>query len=86
MLYLGVDGSANAGLTLPWLAVVPGAVAAACLTSPRVCDCFAYRANAGDLEGFAASPCYSCCDPCCSGGVGTRGRSAALPFTGPATC
>ena len=37
-----------------WLAVVPGAVAAACLTSPRFRDRFAYRADAGATSrGFA---------------------------------
>jgi hypothetical protein len=29
LLYFGVGGSASAGLTLPWLAVIPGAFAAA---------------------------------------------------------
>jgi uncharacterized membrane protein YbhN (UPF0104 family) len=35
LLYLGIGGSAPASVTLPWLAVIPGALIAAWLTSPR---------------------------------------------------
>jgi uncharacterized membrane protein YbhN (UPF0104 family) len=35
LVYLHVGGHAPASVTLPWLAVVPGALAAAWLTSPR---------------------------------------------------
>jgi uncharacterized membrane protein YbhN (UPF0104 family) len=35
LLFLGIGGSAPASVTLPWLAVVPGVIGAAWLTSPR---------------------------------------------------
>jgi uncharacterized membrane protein YbhN (UPF0104 family) len=43
LLFLGVDGSAGADLTLPWLAVVPGVLAAWWVTSPVRRQRFRYR-------------------------------------------
>lgn len=54
LLYLGIDGKADASLTLPWLLVVPGAVAAAWLTAPARRHRFRYRASRGIVaRGFA---------------------------------
>jgi uncharacterized membrane protein YbhN (UPF0104 family) len=53
-----VDGEdISPGLTLPWLAVIPGALAAIWLTSPRRADRYAkLRPGAGRIrEGFAHS-------------------------------
>ncbi|HEY7603792.1 MAG TPA: lysylphosphatidylglycerol synthase domain-containing protein [Gaiellaceae bacterium] len=54
LLFLGIGGSAPASVTLPWLAVVPGAIAAAWLTSPKRKDRFESRASDPWLKrGFA---------------------------------
>lgn len=54
LLYLGVGGSVPASVTLPWLAVVPGALAAAWLTSPKRVKRFDAGKDAGLLRrGFA---------------------------------
>ena len=54
LVYFGVGGSASASVTLPWLAVVPGALIAEWLTSPRRKDRFAYSASDGWFaRGFA---------------------------------
>jgi len=54
LLYFGIGGSAPASVTLPWLAVVPGAVAAAWLTSPRRVRKLAEPSGRGRLRrGFA---------------------------------
>ena len=50
LVLLGVGGSAPASVTLPWLAVIPGAIGAAWLTSARRGDRFAYSAGAGWLR------------------------------------
>ena len=52
--YLDVGGSAPASMTLPWLAVVPGALAAAWLTSPKRAKKFDSGKNTGRIRrGFA---------------------------------
>ena len=54
LLYLGIGGSAPASVTLPWLAVVPGGLAAAWLTSPERVKKFDAGKDAGRLRrGFA---------------------------------
>ena len=55
LLYLGIGGSADGTVTLPWLAVIPGAIIAAWLTSPKRKGRFVgYAAGAGWLRrGFA---------------------------------
>ena len=54
LLYLGIGGSASASVTLPWLAVVPGALAAAWLTSPKRVRKFEAGKDASRLRrGFA---------------------------------
>ena len=54
LLYLDVGGHVPASITLPWLAVVPGAVAAAWLTSPKRAKKFDAGKDAGRLRrGFA---------------------------------
>lgn len=50
VLYLGLDGRAEAALTLPWLAVVPGVFAAWWLTSPGRVKRFGYSASDGALR------------------------------------
>ena len=50
LLYLGIGGSAPASVTLPWLAVVPGALAAAWLTSPERVKRFDAGKDAGRLR------------------------------------
>jgi uncharacterized membrane protein YbhN (UPF0104 family) len=50
LVYLRIGGSAADEVTLPWLAVVPGAAAAAWLTSPRGRERFRYRADAGRVS------------------------------------
>jgi uncharacterized membrane protein YbhN (UPF0104 family) len=50
LLYFGIGGKASASLTLPWLAVLPGAVLAAWLTSPGRGDRFTYRADERTLR------------------------------------
>ena len=47
LLVLGIGGSASASVALPWLAVVPGALLAAWLTSPRRGQRFAYSSSKG---------------------------------------
>ena len=47
LVYFGIGGSASAGVTLPWLAVVPGAAAAAWLTSPVRIERFTYSRGGG---------------------------------------
>jgi uncharacterized membrane protein YbhN (UPF0104 family) len=46
LVYLGVGGHAPGSVTLPWLAVVPGALAAAWLTSPKQVRRFRAGTNA----------------------------------------
>ncbi len=54
LLYFGIGGSAPASVTLPWLAVVPGALAAVWLTSPERVERFEAGKNAGRIRrGFA---------------------------------
>jgi uncharacterized membrane protein YbhN (UPF0104 family) len=54
LLVLGLGGSAPASVALPWLAVVPGALLAAWLTSPKRKDRFESSAGDGWLRrGFA---------------------------------
>jgi uncharacterized membrane protein YbhN (UPF0104 family) len=54
LLYAGLDGSAPASLTLPWLAVFLGALLAVWLTSPRNEQRFGYDGRHGILRrGFA---------------------------------
>jgi uncharacterized membrane protein YbhN (UPF0104 family) len=54
LLFFDVGGSAPPSVTLPWLAVVPGAVAAAWLTSPKRVKRFDAGKDAGRLRrGFA---------------------------------
>lgn len=54
LLFLGVGGSAPASVTLPWLAVVPGAAVAAWLTTPRRRRRFESSASDGWIRrGFA---------------------------------
>lgn len=47
LLFFGLDGSAPADLTLPWLAVVPGALGAWWLTNPGRGNRFRYRSRRG---------------------------------------
>jgi uncharacterized membrane protein YbhN (UPF0104 family) len=54
LLYLGIGGSAPASVTLPWLAVVPGALAAAWLTSPERVKRFDDGKDAGRLRRAVA--------------------------------
>src|SRR5581483_5542242 len=50
LVYLGVGGSASAGVTLPWLAVIPGALAAWWLTAPGRRRRFESSTGAGALR------------------------------------
>ncbi len=47
LLYFGIGGRASGDVALPWLAVIPGVLAAAWLTSARRCESFRYRAQDG---------------------------------------
>jgi uncharacterized membrane protein YbhN (UPF0104 family) len=47
LVFLGIGGSAPASVTLPWLAVIPGVLGAAWLTSARRGERFAYSARGG---------------------------------------
>jgi uncharacterized membrane protein YbhN (UPF0104 family) len=54
LLYLDIGGSAPASVTLPWLLVVPGTLAAAWLTSPKRVKRFEAGKSAGRIRrGFA---------------------------------
>ncbi|HZO61539.1 MAG TPA: lysylphosphatidylglycerol synthase transmembrane domain-containing protein [Gaiellaceae bacterium] len=54
LLYFDIGGSASASLTLPWLLVVPGAIAAAWLTSPKRVERFEASTDASWIRrGFA---------------------------------
>jgi uncharacterized membrane protein YbhN (UPF0104 family) len=50
LVFLGIGGSAPASLTLPWLAVIPGALGAAWLTSATRKERFAHAAGNGRLR------------------------------------
>ena len=54
LLFFHLFGTATPDVALPWLAVVPGALAAAWFTSPRRAGRYTYRAGAGRIRnGFA---------------------------------
>lgn len=50
LLFLNIAGSAGASVALPWLAVVPGAIAFAWVTSPRRARRFTRRTEGGRLR------------------------------------
>jgi uncharacterized membrane protein YbhN (UPF0104 family) len=54
LLFFGVGGRASADLALPWLAVVPGALAAAWLTAPARASRFRPRSGDGRLRNGLA--------------------------------
>ena len=54
LLVLHVAGTAEPDVALPWLAVVPGAIAFAWFTAPRRADRYRYRADAGRLRNAFA--------------------------------
>ncbi len=54
LLFFHIAGSATPDVALPWLAVVPGTIAATWLTAPRRADRYTYQRGAGRLRNAFA--------------------------------
>jgi uncharacterized membrane protein YbhN (UPF0104 family) len=54
LLFFHLFGTAAPDVALPWLAIVPGAIAAAWLISPRRAERFVYRAGEGPIRNAFA--------------------------------